>query len=161
MVRIRQLKKQELENLVLVLDESAADLGSLYAGFDATDAQIMESIHLELIRIMTLYITGYDAPDLKTGILESGAALASMRYMTGLFFQPANAETIRFDSITEQAIRYTRTADFDHFNRLIFLTGICPPFGRTAAQLYKNIWLAVVYRTCFELLMQRICSGVN
>ena len=51
-----ELKKQELENLVLVLDESAAGLESLYAGFDAASAQIMEAMHLELIRIMTLYI---------------------------------------------------------------------------------------------------------
>jgi cytochrome c peroxidase len=81
-----ELKKQDLENLVLVLDESAAGLNTLYVGFSATDAQVMESIHLELIRIMTLYIAGYDAPELKIGILESSRALASMRYMTGLFF---------------------------------------------------------------------------
>jgi cytochrome c peroxidase len=122
------LKKKELENLVLVLDESAAGLRSLYAGFDATDAQIMESIHLELIRIMTLYLSGYDAPDLKTGILESGAALASMQYMTGLFFQPGNAESARFNSILDQAIRFTHSSDFDHFNRLIFLTQYALPF---------------------------------
>ncbi len=115
-------KKQELENLVLVLDESAAGLGSLYAGFDATSVQVMESMHLELIRIMTLYITGYDAPDLKTGIAESGAALKSMRYVAGIFFQPANAETIPFDSLLDLAIRCTSSSDFDHFNRLAFLT---------------------------------------
>jgi cytochrome c peroxidase len=120
-------KKQELENLALVLDESAAGLNTVYAGFSATDAQLMESIHLELIRIMTLYITGYDAPYLKTGIMESGRALASMRYMTSLFFQPANAESVRFDSILEQAIRFTRSADFDHFDRLIFLTQYALP----------------------------------
>ncbi len=41
----------------------------------------LESLHLELIRIMTLYITGYDAPDLKTGILETRSSLESISYM--------------------------------------------------------------------------------
>jgi cytochrome c peroxidase len=123
----REQKKQELENLVLVLDESAAGLKTLYAGFSVTDAQVMESMHLELIRIMTLYITGYDAPELKTGILESASALISMQSMAGLFFQPANAQSLRFDSLLEQTVRFTRSADFEHFNRLIFLTRFAIP----------------------------------
>jgi cytochrome c peroxidase len=120
-------KKQELENLIMVLDESAAGLESLYAGLLVTDVQIMESMQLELIRIMTLYITGYDAPDLKTGIQESGSALSSMRYMAGLFLQPKNAEAVRLDFLFGQIIRFTRTSDFDHFDRLIFLTQYAVP----------------------------------
>jgi cytochrome c peroxidase len=121
------LKKTDLENLALVLDESAAGLLSLYAGFDATKAQIMESIHLELIRIMTLYITGYDAPELKSGISESGASLKSIRFMTDLFFQPSNPAKRQVDSLLNRAIRYTGNADFDHFDRIIFLTRYALP----------------------------------
>ncbi len=131
-----QFKKNDLENLVLVLDESATDLLSLYAGFNATNAQVLESIHLELIRIMTLYITGYDAPELKTGIAESGASLQSIRCMTDLFFQPANSAKLILDSLLNRAIRYTGTAEFDHFDRLIFLTRYALPLEE---QLLKCI----------------------
>jgi cytochrome c peroxidase len=117
-----QRNKEALQNLAIVLDESAADLKAVYFGFDATDAQLAESLHLELIRIMTLYIAGYDAPELKTGILETRSALESISYISNLFFQPPSAESRLFDSIANQAIQFTRSADFDHFDRLAFLT---------------------------------------
>ncbi len=132
-----RFKKNDLENLVLVLDESAKDLVSLYAGFNATNAQLLESIHLELIRIMTLYITGYDAPELKTGIAESGASLQSIRCMTDLFFQPANSAKLILDSLLNRAIRYTGTAEFDHFDRLIFLTRYALPLEEQLVKCIK------------------------
>jgi cytochrome c peroxidase len=122
-----QKNKKALQNLVIVLDESAADLPALYFGFTATNARITESLHLELIRIMTLYITGYDAPDLKTGIMETRSALESISCMANLLFQPTNAEAKQFDVLVKQAIQYTHYADFDHFDRLNFLTRFALP----------------------------------
>jgi cytochrome c peroxidase len=137
-----QLKKKELENLALVLDESAANLISLYAGFNVTNAQVLESMHLELIRIMTLYITGYDAPELKTGISESAVSLKSIRFMTDLFFQQSNSAKLILDSLLNKAIRYTGSTDFDHFDRLIFLTRYALPLERQLVKCTKTCgWL--------------------
>jgi cytochrome c peroxidase len=132
-----QDKKNDLENLVLVLDESATDLVSLYSGFNATNAQVLESIHLELIRIMTLYISGYDTQKLKTGISESGASLQSIHCMTDLFFQPTNPAKFILDSLFNRAIRFTRTADFDHFDRLFFLTRYALPLEEQLVKCIK------------------------
>ncbi len=120
-------KKNDLKELATILDESAADLPAVYYGFAATNARFTESMHLELIRIMTLYITGYDAPDLKTGIMETRSSLESISAMTKLLFQPATAEAIVFDSMVKRAIIFTQSADFDHFNRLVFLTEFAIP----------------------------------
>ena len=122
-----QKNKMALQNLSIVLDESAADLTAIYFGFNATNAQLTESLHLELIRIMTLYITGYDAPELKTGILETQSSLESISYMSDLLFQPSNEETVVFDSMVKRAIHFTQLTDFDHFNRLDFLTEFALP----------------------------------
>jgi cytochrome c peroxidase len=140
-----------------VLDESAGGLNTLYAGYAATHASVMESMHLELIRIMSLYITGYDAPDLKTGVLESGTALESMRYIAGILFQPANAETILFDSLIAQTIQYTSSTDFDHLNRLIFLTQYSLPLK--AAQRCSNSFDGNYLK--FRTIIRIICSRVN
>ena len=75
---------------------------------------------------MTLYITGYDAPELKTGILETRSSLESISYMADLLFQPANEESI-FGFHVKQTILFTRLSDFDHFDRLIFLTRFALP----------------------------------
>ena len=53
------------------LYSSVKDLKTLLYQFSANDKQILESIRIELIRITTLYISGYDAPLLKTGISET------------------------------------------------------------------------------------------
>jgi cytochrome c peroxidase len=71
-------KKAEMENLVLVMKESSRDLPAIYQTLSVGEAQLLESVHLELIRVMSLYITGYDAPFLKTGISEAGSSLGSM-----------------------------------------------------------------------------------
>ncbi|HTB26704.1 MAG TPA: cytochrome c peroxidase [Puia sp.] len=122
-----QKNKTALQNLAIVLDESAADLPALYFGFTATHAQMTESLHLELIRIMTLYITGYDAPELKTGINESRSSLESILVMANILFQPVTAEATLFDSMANRAIRFTQLTDFDHFDRLDFLTRFALP----------------------------------
>lgn len=122
-----QKNKTALQNLAIVLDESAADLPALYFGFTATQEQMTESLHLELIRIMTLYITGYDAPDLKTGIKETRSSLESIFTMANLLFQPVTAEATLFGTMTKHAIRFTQLTDFDNFNRLIFLTKYALP----------------------------------
>jgi len=68
-------KKRELLQQTEVLISSASDLNSLLYNFQANDKQLLESLRLELIRIISLNITGYDAPLLKSGIDESFASL--------------------------------------------------------------------------------------
>ncbi len=133
-----QKKKKALKNLAIVLDESAADLSDLYFDFEATTAQLTESLHLELIRIMTLYITGYDAPDLKTGISETRSSLESISTIIRFLFQPANEESILLDSMMKQTIFFTQLKDFDHFNRLIFLTRFALPLEEQLNKCIKN-----------------------
>ncbi|HTI94266.1 MAG TPA: cytochrome c peroxidase [Puia sp.] len=60
------------------IESSASDLPALLYGFKASDQQLLESLRLELIRIIALDITGYEAPLLKTGIRESRAALEAL-----------------------------------------------------------------------------------
>ena len=122
-----QKNKAALQNLSIVLDESASDLTAMYFGFAATKSQLTESIHLELIRIMTLYITGYDAPELKSGILEARSSLESISCMSDLLFRPVNKEAEVLDSMVKRTIRFTQLKDFDHFNRLDFLTTFALP----------------------------------
>lgn len=61
-----------------LIAQSAADLPSLLYGFQATDKQVLESVRLELIRIMVLSITGYDAPLQKSGVAEAALSLRGL-----------------------------------------------------------------------------------
>ncbi len=68
-------KKKELLQQAEVILSSASDFNSLPDNFEAVGNQLLESLRPELIKIIALNITGYDAPLLKTGISESRASL--------------------------------------------------------------------------------------
>ncbi|ACU63225.1 cytochrome-c peroxidase [Chitinophaga pinensis] len=122
-------RKGELAAQATVLVQTAQDLPSLLYQFSATDQQVLESVRQELIRIMTLYITGYDAPLLKSGIAE---ARCSMQAIDTVLMSYTGFE--KKDSITyylRQGIQQlTAHPDFDSFDRLSFLVSSALPLQR-------------------------------
>ncbi|HTJ12585.1 MAG TPA: cytochrome c peroxidase [Dinghuibacter sp.] len=110
--------------------ESARDLGSLLYGFHLEDAPLMESLRLELIRVMTLGITGYDAPLSKSGVEESEAAMEAIdRCLQPYLAHGGEADSIRF--YLDQSLRMLRASPgFDGFDRLAFLVRGALPLQR-------------------------------
>jgi cytochrome c peroxidase len=112
-----------------LIQSSAADLNSLLYQFEAKDDQILESLRLEVLRVLTLSITGYDAPELKSGIAESQQSLQAVAQILSPFL---HAETgLKHTGQTgqeltrtlERAIAYLAAhPDFDSFDRMEFLT---------------------------------------
>lgn len=121
--------KQSLLEQADLLLSSAADLNSLLYGFEANDKQLLESVRLELVRVITLSITGYDAPELKSGILESRQSVHSISMVLEPFLgisQTATAKTLR-QTISETLVYLHQHPDFDTFNRMEFLTAYALP----------------------------------
>jgi cytochrome c peroxidase len=133
-------KKTEMENLVLVMKESARDLPAVYETQTVSEAQILESLHLELIRVMSLYITGYDAPFLKTGIREVRSVLESMDSVIKIFSAFSKWKDGELETTLRNAERYLKGKnDFIPFNRLIFLTDYALPLEeQLSACIRKN-----------------------
>jgi cytochrome c peroxidase len=122
-------KKQELLQQAEVVASSAKDLGALLYGFTANDNQLLESIQQELIRVITLGITGFDAPLLKSGIEEAEMSLSAIQVV----LQPycCNTGTDVSNYLTT-GIRYLHQhPDFDSFDRLHFLTAYALPLQRS------------------------------
>lgn len=116
-------RKTELQEQASVISESASSLQLLVYEFSASDGQILESIRIELIRIMSLYITGYDAPYLKTGIAESAEALKAMQYILSGYINQQEIESKGLSEAVQKAIRYLQAnISFDSFDRLTFLS---------------------------------------
>jgi len=134
--------KSQLTAVVLVIRESSEDLTSLYFGFDAGENKIMESIRLELIRIMTLYITGYDAPDLQSGLQESISALESMKTVVNMYSHEAKWNGNRLSEGIKEAIAHLKLkTDFDQFDRMHFLTRYALPLEEKLAIFIRaNGW---------------------
>jgi len=109
-----------------LITSSATDIPSLFYRFSATDAQLMESIRLEFIRIMTLYITGYDAPLLKSGVEEAEQALDVIRIILNPYIENKEGDSIRY-YLAGARDYVNRNSAFDSFDRLHFLTAYALP----------------------------------
>ena len=122
-----------------LIEKSAEDLPSLLYDFNCSNNQLLESLQLELIRVMTLYITGYDAPYLKSGIEEAQQSLSAFAVILNSF------ENYKQDSLVEylnKAISYLKSgADFNAFNRLEFISGYALPLQERINKFsVKNGW---------------------
>lgn len=119
---IPERKRQLLEQSTAVAS-SASDLLALLYDFHADDKQILESLRIELIRVITLGITGYDAPYLKTGISESSQSLLSIKHQLEPY-SPDDSLQYYLDS----SIAYCKVhGRFDSFDRLTFLKYLALP----------------------------------
>jgi cytochrome c peroxidase len=110
-------RKRQLVEQSSAVASSASDLLALLYGFHANDKQILESLRVELVRIITMDITGYDAPYLKTGITEAAESLLSIEHQLAPY-EPDDG----VQSVLRNAIEYCKVhADFNTFDRCYFL----------------------------------------
>lgn len=125
-----------------VVRSSAEDLLSLLYDFKADDKQVLESIRIELIRIYTLGITGFDAPLLKSGIPESYEALHTAKVVLKPYL---DKRTSYADSVTyylDKSLQFLQAgSDFDAFDRLRFLQQYALPLQRTLGYMIRDMQL--------------------
>ena len=130
--------KDKLLQQATAVNESARDLGALLYDLTLDDAQLLESLRIELIRVMTLDISGYDAPRLKSGIAEADEALRSMQVALQPYMTARGSDSVEF--YLNQALDRLREArDFDRFDRMGFLTAAALPLQHHLGLLIKGL----------------------
>lgn len=121
-------RKKELLEQAELISSSAHDLHALLYKLKIDDNLILESLRLELIRIMTLGITGFDTPELKTGVTESAQALKSIKIILEPFLANKGKEEDSIIHYLHAGINLLeKSPDFDSFDRLGFLTKAALP----------------------------------
>lgn len=116
-------RKDELVQHAELISSSANDLHSLLYKLSVDDKQLMESIRLEFIRVISLTVAGFDAPLLKSGILESSRSLSAMEFavrsVNGIHGRTRDSLAFYFGRANRYLLGHE---DFDSFDRLEFLT---------------------------------------
>jgi len=110
------------------VESSAVDLPALLYQLRANDRQLLESLRMELIRVIALDITGYDAPMLKSGIAEAHAALEAVEVQ----LRPYLDASRRADSVSRdlEFCLQSLKGEFDGFDRVRFLKEVALPLQR-------------------------------
>lgn len=125
-----------------LLSLSSSDLNALLYQFKGNDKQLLEAIRMELIRITTLGITGYDAPLLKSGIRESEAALQSVQKALKPYLEKEKTSSDRVRFFLNQSTQYLHQhPDFDTFDRMRFLTAYMIPLQKQLGEMIENLGL--------------------
>lgn len=120
--------KKELKEHIYLISASATDLNSLLFSLEINDQQILESITLGIYNVMTLGIVGFDAPELKTGIIESEEALRAFKLFLTPYVAQNKSESKEVEHYLNKCVLYLhQNNNFDSFDRLSFLTDCAMP----------------------------------
>ncbi len=110
--------------------------------------EVVEALRLELVRIPTLYLTGFDTPGSLAGIPEAAAALRAMaevlRQQETLRAYPAFTESLA--GFAGAAAGLAAAPDFDTFDRLTFQRDHLNPLYRSLGNLQRQAGLPAVVR---------------
>ena len=122
-----------------VIVTSANDIPATLYDLKVDDAGLLEANRLELIRISTLSITGYDAPLLKSATEEAAVALQAMHDNLGpILVSHPNEDGDAIQRYLGAAIALLqRSAGFNTFDRLGFFTKAMLPLQEHLSSFIK------------------------
>lgn len=103
--------------------------------YEVTDAQIFDAIRLEIFRITSLGITGFDTPAALQSLPEAAKALTGIKNVLKKY-EANDALLKRVDGAISQL---NHTADFNQFNRIDFITNDLQPVSNGIDQLRKSL----------------------
>lgn len=104
--------------------------GLLWDVTSVTDAHIFDAVRLQIYRIITLGISGFDAPLSKNSMHECAVSLSAMRNHLKYYVSKDEnpAAFAKLDRMLMQAAAYLQqNRDFDSFNRMHFITAFANP----------------------------------
>jgi cytochrome c peroxidase len=143
-----RIDRKALLEQARAVESAAVDLPALLYDLKADDRQLLESLRVELIRVMALDITGYEAPLLKSGIRESAEALRSLSVQLQPYLRPGEPRSDSLRYFLDKAIAMTsrsempgpatNTPSFDAFDRLAFLKEAALPLQHQLALFIRE-----------------------
>lgn len=102
-----------------------------------TDAQLFDAARLEIFRITSLGISGFDTPAALQSIPEAGSALQGIKKLMALYGDDQTNQKI------ELAIGYLdKYPDFNAFDRLAFITDFLQPISKSMSLLRKKLGIS-------------------
>lgn len=127
--------RAELLNEVRKMQVNLKRMDRYNQQYEITDAQIFDAVRLEIFRITSLGITGFDTPTALQSLPEAAAALRGISEALNSYKKEEE-----LDKAIKTAISQLLEAkDFNSFNRLDFITAHLQPISKQADQLRREL----------------------
>lgn len=127
--------REELLNEVRKMQVNLKRMVRYNLQYEITDAQIFDAVRLEIFRITSLGITGFDTPTALQSLPEAAAALSGIRNVLSSY-----DENSKMGEEFKNAISHLHSAkDFNSFDRLDFITSHLQPISAKVDQLRREL----------------------
>lgn len=101
-------------------------------------ATAVDMLRFEILRIMSLYLNGYDCTVNKQNLPETGSILSGIKHTIQLF-PGSDVHKTRTSALTKSACDYLNGhPDYDHFDRLYFISTFLKPLYEALYDFYDN-----------------------
>ena len=135
--------KKELIRQLSMLRTNAGKYSTYFANIDIFNWQVFDAAKLELFRIITLGITGFDNPLTLKSQKESAASLESLKKVLAYYKDSANTGNLA--AKLDAAIQYLNLhTDFNAFNRMEFITRYANPVSIGISDLEEKLKIKVI-----------------
>ena len=131
-------KRKELIAQLYLLQTDCDNYRSYFNLNDIHERQVFDAIKLEVYRIMTLGITGYDDPLTLKSMQESATSLESLQNVLDFYIK--NGSSNYLAEKLQKAIDYLGShPDFNSFNRMEFIEVCCNPISSGLTELEESL----------------------
>lgn len=128
--------RESLQEGVAQLEEDAGYLVSYFEDHQLADWRILDAAKLEIFRIITLGITGFDNPLTLHSLEESASSLQSLHQVLTRYTVEKNSSLLK--TITDAITYLNHASDFDSFDRATFITTYANKISTEIALLTNN-----------------------
>jgi cytochrome c peroxidase len=163
--------KEELVRNIKLMIGACERMKKHFEVIEFSKEQVTDAVRLQLYRIITLGVTGFDAPVSLTSIKEASISLQQLQHVTELVLAPVITTSAKtFAGIIQQfqqaAVFCNSNTDFNSFNRAVFITQHINPLCRSLYQYQQQEQIAFIndgryYRSNAATLFEKNGFDVN
>lgn len=135
-------KKKELVKYITMLQTGCDRYKTYFANIELLDWQVFDAAKLEVFRVLSLGITGFDNPLTLNSMQESATALESLKSVLAYYTNDRNTEHLT--EKIEAAERYLRdNNNFNSFDRAAFITAYGNPITIGISNLESKLQIRI------------------
>lgn len=131
--------RPDLVRELLKLNSELGRMQTLWEATQLTDAHVFDAFRLEVFRVISLGISGFDTPLCQTAMPEAGEVFARMRTQLSLYDDDSQ-ESLGLLNLIRGAETYCRELpDFDRFDRAHFILTYANPLSERLLTYGKRL----------------------
>ncbi|MBB6129720.1 cytochrome-c peroxidase [Mucilaginibacter lappiensis] len=137
-------KQKELVKQIKMLQYGCNKYKTYFGNIDILDGQVFDAVRLEVFRILTLGIAGFDDPLTQKSMTESAVSLESLKSVLKYYTGNDEASKKLISQISAATVYLQTHTGFDNFNRAEFITRYGNPISRSISDLEQHLKIHVI-----------------